>query len=160
MLTFTSGNIDSDRGWSAYQLADHGAADKSAQKRRLELSMSVKTGLPPPSASEGPASSAGGDLGPVGGMKQAHADMRAWLYKPHGAAADAQLKKIDAAGVKREHIAYGLIGLTCLYLLGGEEAMFVSCFITFLYPASVSVSVSDSIEPNEIRTSNLKMQRI
>ncbi|KHJ77510.1 hypothetical protein OESDEN_22870 [Oesophagostomum dentatum] len=74
--------------------------------------------------------------------------MRTWLYKPHGAAADAQLKKIDAAGVKREHVAYGLIGLTCLYLLVGEEAMFVSCLITFLYPASVGVSVSDAAELN------------
>ncbi|VDM68780.1 unnamed protein product [Strongylus vulgaris] len=105
--------------------------------------MSVKAGLPPPSASEGPPpSSATGDLGPIGGIKQAHADMVAWLYKPHGASIDDQLKKVDAAKVKREHIAYGFIGLTSLYLLAGEEAMFVSCLITFLYPASVAVGVS------------------
>ncbi|CAJ0597746.1 unnamed protein product [Cylicocyclus nassatus] len=83
--------------------------------------MSAK-GLPPPSASEGQSSAAGD--GPIGGIKQAHADMVAWLYKPHGGAVDDQLKKIDAANVKREHIAYGVIGLVSLYLLFGEEAMF------------------------------------
>ncbi|KAK6018529.1 hypothetical protein OSTOST_15880 [Ostertagia ostertagi] len=63
--------------------------------------------------------------------------MVAWCYKSHGAAADEQLKKVDA-GMKREHIAYGLIGLTSLYLMVGEEAMFVSYLITFFYPASDS----------------------
>ncbi|ETN78441.1 hypothetical protein RB195_010369 [Necator americanus] len=112
--------------------------------------MSVRTG-PPPSASEGPpGSSAGGlDRSPVQGIKQAHTDMVAWLYKSHGAAADEQLKKVDAAGVKREHIAYGFIGLTSLYLLSGEEAMFVSNLITFLYPAAVSVDVIRSKKSGE-----------
>ncbi|CAJ0597747.1 unnamed protein product [Cylicocyclus nassatus] len=100
--------------------------------------MSAK-GLPPPSASEGQSSAAGD--GPIGGIKQAHADMVAWLYKPHGGAVDDQLKKIDAANVKREHIAYGVIGLVSLYLLFGEEAMFVSNLITFLFPASFAVGI-------------------
>ncbi|VDP26554.1 unnamed protein product [Heligmosomoides polygyrus] len=67
------------------------------------------------------------------------ADLVAWCHKSHGAALDEQLKKVDAAGVKREHIAYGVIGLTCLYLMAGEEAMFVSYLITFFYPANVSI---------------------
>ncbi|XGW18338.1 hypothetical protein V3C99_002739 [Haemonchus contortus] len=91
-------------------------------------------------SSDAPPSSAGGGGGanPVEGIKKAHADMVAWCYKPHGAA-DEQLKKIDAAGVKREHIVYGLIGLISLYLIAGEGAMFVSYLVTFFYPASVAV---------------------
>ncbi|KAL6726983.1 hypothetical protein Aduo_008903 [Ancylostoma duodenale] len=101
--------------------------------------MSGKTGAP--SSGAPPSSAADGPGGPIQGIKQAHADLVAWCYKPHGAVTDEQLRKVDAAGVKREHIAYGLIGLTSLYLMTGEEAMFVSNLITFLYPAAVSVDV-------------------
>ncbi|PIO71619.1 TB2/DP1, HVA22 family [Teladorsagia circumcincta] len=65
--------------------------------------------------------------------------MVAWCYKPHGKATDEQLKKLDDAQVKREYVAYGLIGLTCLYLINGEQAFFVSVFITLTYPAYISI---------------------
>ncbi|VDO18662.1 unnamed protein product [Heligmosomoides polygyrus] len=67
--------------------------------------------------------------------------MVAWCYQPHGKATDEQLRKLDEAQIKREHVAYGLIGLTCLYLINGEQAMFVSVFITLTYPAYLSVQV-------------------
>ncbi|EPB71507.1 TB2/DP1, HVA22 family [Ancylostoma ceylanicum] len=101
--------------------------------------MSGKSGAP--SSNAPPSSAADGPGGPIQGIKQAHADLIAWCYKPHGGGTDEQLRKIDAAGVKREHIAYALIGLTSLYLMTGEEAMFVSNVITFIYPAAVSVDI-------------------
>ncbi|EYB95529.1 hypothetical protein Y032_0159g3316 [Ancylostoma ceylanicum] len=104
--------------------------------------MSGKSGAP--SSNAPPSSAADGPGGPIQGIKQAHADLIAWCYKPHGGGTDEQLRKIDAAGVKREHIAYALIGLTSLYLMTGEEAMFVSNVITFIYPAAVSVDVRHS----------------
>ncbi|VDM51804.1 unnamed protein product [Angiostrongylus costaricensis] len=76
---------------------------------------------------------------PIEGLKQAHADMVAWCYKSHGAVADEQLKKLDEASVKREHVAYGLIALVSLYLLAGQQAFFLSALIAFTYPACASV---------------------
>uniref|UniRef100_A0A0K0D3N0 Receptor expression-enhancing protein n=1 Tax=Angiostrongylus cantonensis TaxID=6313 RepID=A0A0K0D3N0_ANGCA len=76
---------------------------------------------------------------PIEGLKQAHADMVAWCYKSHGAVADEQLKKLDEASVKREHVAYGLIALSSLYLLAGQQAFFLSALIAFTYPAFASV---------------------
>ncbi|VDL83262.1 unnamed protein product [Nippostrongylus brasiliensis] len=95
---------------------------------------------PPSAASDAPA--LGGSPSPIEGIKKANADLVAWCYKSHGAAADDQLKKLDNSGVKREHVAYGVIAVLCLYLMGGEEAMFLSYVITFFYPASVSIDVS------------------
>ncbi|KAK5977570.1 Receptor expression-enhancing protein [Trichostrongylus colubriformis] len=96
-----------------------------------------------------PSSAAGGGGSPIEGLKKAHADLVAWCYKPHGAAADEQLKKLDASGVKREHIAYGVIAVMSLYLIGGEEAMFLSYVITFFYPASASVEAVRSKNSGE-----------
>ncbi|VDO27393.1 unnamed protein product [Heligmosomoides polygyrus] len=94
---------------------------------------------PPSAASDAPGSNMGGPAGsPLDGLKKANADLVAWCYQPHGAL-DEHLKKIDAAKVKREHIAYGVIAVICLYLIGGEEAMFLSYVITFFYPANVSI---------------------
>ncbi|KJH52519.1 TB2/DP1, HVA22 family [Dictyocaulus viviparus] len=92
-------------------------------------------------ASEAPPSSMSGGLGgnPIDGVKRANNDLVSWLYKSHGAAVDEQLRKLDQAGVKREHIVYGLIGLLSLYLIFGEEAFFLSVLITFTYPAWNSI---------------------
>ncbi|KAJ1352199.1 hypothetical protein KIN20_008402 [Parelaphostrongylus tenuis] len=84
-------------------------------------------------ASEAPS------INPAEGIKKAHADLVASLYKSYGALIDEQLKKLDQAGVKREHVAYGLIGLVSLYLIWGQQAFFVSVLITFTYPATASV---------------------
>ncbi|KAK5971234.1 hypothetical protein GCK32_012900, partial [Trichostrongylus colubriformis] len=100
--------------------------------------MSVKTALS--EAMDGSLLDRGGGAPePMDGIKKAHDDMVAWCYKPHGKATDDQLKKLDDAQVKREHIAYALIGLTCLYLVDGEQAFFVSVFITLAYPAYISI---------------------
>ncbi|VDO44783.1 unnamed protein product [Haemonchus placei] len=82
----------------------------------------------------------GGGRSPfMDGIKKAHDDMVSWCYEPHGKVADEQLKKLDEAQVKREHVAYGFIGLICLYLISGEQAFFVSVFITLTYPMYLSV---------------------
>nr|CDJ85727.1 TB2 DP1 and HVA22 related protein domain containing protein [Haemonchus contortus] len=85
----------------------------------------------------------GGGRSPfMDGIKKAHDDMVSWCYKPHGKVADEQLKKLDEAQVKREHVAYGFIGLICLYLVSGEQAFFVSVFITLTYPMYLSVQAA------------------
>ncbi|KAK5972012.1 hypothetical protein GCK32_009919 [Trichostrongylus colubriformis] len=76
-----------------------------------------------------PSSAAGGGGSPIEGLKKAH--------------------KLDASGVKREHIAYGVIAVMSLYLIGGEEAMFLSYVITFFYPASASVEAVRSKNSGE-----------
>ncbi|KAJ1372127.1 hypothetical protein KIN20_034204 [Parelaphostrongylus tenuis] len=85
------------------------------------------------------AASEATSVNPVEGVKKAHANLVASLYKSYGALLDEQLKKLDQAGVKREHVAYGLIGLVSLYLIWGQQAFFVSMLITFTYPATASV---------------------
>ncbi|WKY01218.1 hypothetical protein Q1695_015319 [Nippostrongylus brasiliensis] len=100
--------------------------------------MSVSTGVSEPGL--GPGGCAGGSAPePMDGIKKAHDDMVAWCYKPHGKATDEQLKKLDEAQIKREHVAYGIIGLFALYLINGEQAFFLSVVITLSYPAYVSV---------------------
>ncbi|KAJ1362155.1 hypothetical protein KIN20_021588 [Parelaphostrongylus tenuis] len=108
--------------------------------------MSVADPVAQPSpAAEGPAetstTSGTNTNNPLEGLNQAHSDLVKWCYQPHGSLADEQLKKLDEASVKREHVAYGFIALLSLYLLAGQQAFFLSALIAFTYPACVSVKV-------------------
>ena len=64
----------------------------------------------------------------------------AWWYQPHGGVVDAQLANLDANGIKREFIGYGLAGLILL-LLCTSAAPLVANFVCIAYPIGASLSV-------------------
>ncbi|KJH52518.1 TB2/DP1, HVA22 family [Dictyocaulus viviparus] len=108
------------------------------------MSVNEPVAAPVAATSDGPMEGGGspkGGLNPLEGIKKAHEDLVAWCYKSHGSVVDAQLAKLDEAQVKREHVAYGLIGLMSLYLITGGQAFFLSAVIAFTYPAYDSIQV-------------------
>ncbi|CAD21647.3 Receptor expression-enhancing protein [Caenorhabditis elegans] len=67
-------------------------------------------------------------------------DFFSFLYADHGPFYKENVKKLeDATGLKREMLAYGLIGLNCVYMIIGSGAEFVCNLIGVAYPAYVSV---------------------
>lgn len=69
-------------------------------------------------------------------------DFFSFLYADHGPFYKENVKKLeDATGLKREMLAYGLIGLNCVYMIIGSGAEFVCNLIGVAYPAYVSVKV-------------------
>ncbi|CAL2037651.1 unnamed protein product [Caenorhabditis brenneri] len=67
-------------------------------------------------------------------------DFLAYLYADHGAAYNENVKKLEESfGQKREIFAYGLIGLSCVYMIIGSWAEFMCNLIGVAYPAYVSV---------------------
>lgn len=85
---------------------------------------------PPPKAGRPPAE----------GLKLAHQDVIAWMYRSHGATADQAFQFLEAQfGMQREDIAYVLVAVWSLYMMCGGGAQFVSNLIGFVYPCYASV---------------------
>lgn len=78
----------------------------------------------------------------VDGLQKFHADFVAYLYADHGATLNTNVQKLEVStGTKREHIAYGLIALNCIYMIIGSWAEFLCNLIGIAYPAYISVKV-------------------
>uniref|UniRef100_A0A1I7V3G5 Receptor expression-enhancing protein n=1 Tax=Caenorhabditis tropicalis TaxID=1561998 RepID=A0A1I7V3G5_9PELO len=96
--------------------------------------MSVKSVLKPRGGSVRSANSSGD------GIQKLHDDLITWLYADHGAFYNENVKKLEeSTGSKREVFAYGLIGLSCIYMIVGSAAEFMCNLIGVAYPAYVSV---------------------
>ncbi|EGT45650.1 hypothetical protein CAEBREN_14938 [Caenorhabditis brenneri] len=82
-----------------------------------------------------PSATSSGD-----GFQKLHNDFITYLYADHGAAYNENVKKLEESfGQKREIFAYGLIGLSCVYMIIGSWAEFMCNLIGVAYPAYVSV---------------------
>ncbi|CAI4220749.1 unnamed protein product [Auanema sp. JU1783] len=86
------------------------------------------------------------------GLKQAHTDVMKWFSQSHGTVYDSNVAKLEANGVKREHVVYGFVGFLVLYLLAGSYAAFVSNLIVLVYPVMRVVALKPN---NQAESSSL-----
>uniref|UniRef100_A0A8R1HXC0 Receptor expression-enhancing protein n=1 Tax=Caenorhabditis japonica TaxID=281687 RepID=A0A8R1HXC0_CAEJA len=77
---------------------------------------------------------------PLVGFQKFQADLVSYLYADHGASYNQNVKKLEeTTGSKREYFLYGLVAVSCIYMIIGSWAEFVCNLLGIAYPAYVSV---------------------